>query len=445
MSVWTMRKRSCPVFQRQCSATSVPGAHDQALSPALALTVQRSVCVCEYLTVFSSIPGFDVVASWRRWSQQGGVILILSLSFGEKRCPRWYFGLRQRNPSRFLDGGNAEVFRERKARVSVACRFLGLGVSLHILVSVAGVAFQQQLGQIRWGGVQAQRQSQAGTWGDARGGAGVCDGFWSFGHNQGKALCLVAWLVIGIVDVATGETLQLSQVHGSFCVATCWGLMGGCIWGGLSLARRRWSWGSTEVRRAEVGAVAVIAPRISALWGRTAGVSVGGSGGWQWHGLSVSQCFLPPEVFQNPGPVRGVPQVFSFVLQLLASWGGAVSTAGSVEGRLRLKPVASCTHTRCSWRTRGRNRLRPGRLQHLAAWRNFMVDRMGSLEEQTGFSGLWGYRGGTRAQRGQTQLWGRIVGNGARHKKWSEAGGCVVRGTDHWDSIILCGWAIFHG
>lgn len=43
-----------------------------------------------------------------------------------------------------LDRSNTEVFRQRKARVSVTCRFLSFGVSPHILVPVAGVALQQE-------------------------------------------------------------------------------------------------------------------------------------------------------------------------------------------------------------------------------------------------------------------------------------------------------------
>lgn len=56
---------------------------------------------------------------------------------------------------------------------------------------------------------------------DTLGRADVCDAFWDFWHNQGQALCFVALLIIGIVDIATRETLQLSQVNASLCSASC--------------------------------------------------------------------------------------------------------------------------------------------------------------------------------------------------------------------------------
>lgn len=107
--------------------------------------------------------------------------------------------------------------------------------------------------------------SQASPCGDTLGRVGVCDGLWGFGHNQGQALCLVALLVVGIVDVTTRETLQLSQVYTTLCGATCWGLMRGCVWGSLSPVGRGWSRGSADAGRAEVGAVGVITPSLITL------------------------------------------------------------------------------------------------------------------------------------------------------------------------------------
>lgn len=215
-----------------------------------------------------------------------------------------------------LDWGDAEVLGQREARVSVTRGFLGFGVFPDVLVPVAGVALQQQLRQAGSGGVEAYRQPQACPWGDAGGRAGGRAGagadIWALALNQGQALGLVALLVIGIIDVSTRERLELGQVHAGLCAATCWEL----VWDRSSQAGRGRSKESADTNRTRTGVstigFAVFCGCVACL--KSLRVRGGAGGAWQRHGLSVSECFLPSEVFQNPGSICWVPQVLCLVL-----------------------------------------------------------------------------------------------------------------------------------
>lgn len=143
---------SASVFSYQCIRSQGKVQH------WLCITVQRSVCV--HLSGFffflqHSRSSNDLM----RWlSDCGGALMVmlfvpdiqsLKLSLSDKELIDIFrFSISIQTPVTvgcFLDRGNTEVFRQRKARVSVACGFLSFGVSPHVLVSVAGVALQQQL------------------------------------------------------------------------------------------------------------------------------------------------------------------------------------------------------------------------------------------------------------------------------------------------------------